>query len=144
MKALGLDDGAHEKAITDPDALARHYAALRSRAEAVLAGRTTREWRTIFDAHGLPASDVKLAFELLDDEQALANGLLHDLPHPALGPVRVLAPPLTLDGQGFRPGAPTPPLGAETRALLTELGFTAEEITALLADGVTRDLERGR
>src|SRR6267143_2221372 len=144
MKALGLDDGAHEKAITDPDALARHYAALRSRAEAVLAGRTTSEWRKIFNAHGLPASDVKLAFELLDDEQALANGLLHDLPHPALGPVRVLAPPLTLDGQGFRPGAPTPPLGAETRALLTELGFTAEEITALLADGVTRDLERGR
>jgi len=106
----------------------------------VLAGRTTDEWRKIFDAHGLPASDVKLAFELLDDAQALANGLLHDLPHPALGPVRVLAPPLTLDGPGFRPGAATRSLGAETRAILGELGFSAEEVAALLADRVTRAL----
>ncbi len=140
MKAVGLGDEAHEKAIADREALARHYGALRPRVEAVLAGRTTDEWRKIFDAHGLPASDVKLAFELLDDAQALANGLLHDLPHPALGPVRVLAPPLTLDGPGFRPGAATRSLGAETRAILGELGFSAEEVAALLADRVTQAL----
>src|SRR5437763_559974 len=140
MKAVGLGDEVHEKAIADRDAVARHYGALRPRVEAVLAGRTTDEWRKIFDAHGLPASDVRLAFELLDDAQALANGLLHDLPHPALGPVRVLAPPLTLDGPGFRPGAATRSLGAETRPILGELGFSAEEIAALLADRVTRAL----
>ncbi len=138
MKALGLADEAHAKPITDREGLSRHYVALRPRAEAVLASRTTEEWQKVFDAHGLPASDVKLAFELLDDEQALANGLLHDLPHPALGPVRVLAPPLALDGAGFQPGAPTQALGSETRTLLGALGFSKEEIDALVAERVTR------
>src|SRR5438046_4876581 len=103
MKAVGLGDEMHEKAIADRDALARHYGALRPRVEAVLAGRTTDEWRKTFDAHGLPASDVRLAFELLDDAQALANGLLPDLPHPALAPVSVLAPPPPPGGPAVRP-----------------------------------------
>ena len=138
MRALGLADAMHAAAITDREAQARHYAALRPRVEAVMASRTTAEWKTIFDAHGLPGSDVKLAFELLDDEQALANGLLHDLSHPALGAVRVLAPPLALDGPGFRPGAPTAPFGSETRAILGGLGFTKEEVDALVTERVTR------
>jgi formyl-CoA transferase len=139
MKALGLTDEMHGRPNGDPEEQARRYAALRPRAEAVMAERTTAEWKAIFDRQGIPASDVKLPLELLDDEQALANGLLHDLPHPALGPVRVLAPPVTLDGDGFQPAAPTPAFGSETRAILGELGFAAEEITSLVADGVTRD-----
>ena len=144
MTVLGLTDEAHAKPIADGEALARHYAALRPRAEAIMAGRTTAEWKRRFDAHGIPASGVKLPLELLDDEQALANGLLHDLPHPALGPVRVLAPPVAMDGGGFQPAPPTPPFGSETRALLSELGFTEAEVSSLLVDGVTRETGPGR
>ncbi|MEK7387726.1 MAG: CoA transferase, partial [candidate division NC10 bacterium] len=144
MKVLGLADEAHEKPIANSEALARHYAALRPRAEAIMAARTTAEWKRHFDADGIPASDVKLPLELLDDEQALANGLLHDLPHPALGVVRVLAPPVAMDGGGFQPAPPTPLFGSETRALLSELGFTEAEVSSLLADGVTRETGPGR
>jgi formyl-CoA transferase len=144
MTVLGLTDEAHAKPIADGGALARHYAALRPRAEAIMAAHTTAEWKRRFDAHGIPASDVKLPLELLDDEQALANGLLHDLPHPALGPVRVLAPPVAIDGGGFQPAPPTPPFGSETRAILGALGCTEAEVTSLLADGVTRETGPGR
>jgi crotonobetainyl-CoA:carnitine CoA-transferase CaiB-like acyl-CoA transferase len=144
MRALGLADELHERPTTDPGAQARHYAALRPRVEAIVAGRTTAEWKRHFDAHGIPASGVKLPLELLDDAQALANGLLHDLPHPALGPVRVLAPPVGMDGSGFRPAPPTPPFGSETRAILGALGFTEEDVASLVADGVTRETGPGR
>ncbi len=139
MKALGLQDDAHRSPIADRDDQQRHYETLRPRVEAAMASRTTADWKPILDAHGVPASDVKLPIELLDDAQALANGFVHDLPHPALGSVRVLAPPLKLDGTGFTPAPPTPTFGSETRAILGELGFTAEEIGSLVADGVTRD-----
>jgi formyl-CoA transferase len=139
MKALGLADALHATPIADREGQQHHYEALRPRVEAAMASRTTAEWKAIFDAHGVPASDVKLPFELLEDAQALANGFLHDLPHPALGPVRVLAPPLALDGPGFRPAPPTPPLGSETRTLLGALGFSGEEIASLVADRVTRE-----
>ena len=138
MDTLGLTDEAHGGAIGDRAALERHYAALGTRVEALLASRTSAEWKQIFDKRGLPAAAVRFAVEMFEDDQTRANGFLYDLPHPALGPVRVLAPPVKLDGEGFRPGAATPPFGSETRAILAAAGFTEGEIDALVAAKVTR------
>jgi crotonobetainyl-CoA:carnitine CoA-transferase CaiB-like acyl-CoA transferase len=138
METLGLADEAHGGVIKERDALERHYGALGKRVEAVLASRTSAEWKQIFDKRGLPGASVRFAMEMFEDEQTLANGFLYDLPHPALGPVRVLAPPVKLDGDGFRPGAATPPFGSETRALLREAGFSESDVDALIAANVTR------
>ena len=46
--------------------------------------------------------------------------------------------PVKMDGDGFRPGAATPPFGSETRALLKEAGFDEAAIDALVAAKVTR------
>jgi crotonobetainyl-CoA:carnitine CoA-transferase CaiB-like acyl-CoA transferase len=86
----------------------------------------------------VPGAAVRFSVELFDDEQARANGFFHDLPHPALGPVRVLAPPVKMDGDGFQPGDPPPAFGSATRAILGELGFDAAAIDALVAAKVTR------
>jgi formyl-CoA transferase len=139
MKAVGLADEAHQNPLGDREAQARHYAGLRARMEAVIASRTTAEWKAVFDADGIPAAGVKLSLELFDDEQALANGLLHDLPHPALGPVRVLSTPVGMDGPGFRSSPATAPFGSECRAILNDLGFSKEEIERFLTEGVTRE-----
>ena len=138
MATLGLTDEAHGGAIKEREALEHHYTALGKRVEAQLASRTTAEWKRIFDERGLPAAAVRFAVEMFDDEQTRANGFLYDLPHPALGPVRVLAPPVKMDGDGFRPGDATPPFGSEARALLQDAGFHAAEIDALVAAKVTR------
>ena len=142
IDAVGLEDVAQRTPIRDRDALVRHYTDLRVRAEAALAARTTVEWKAIFDARGIPAAGVAFALELLDDPQVLANGLVHDLQHPALGPVRVLAPPLRLDGNGFAPAPATAAFGSETQRVLEELGFTPEEVDGLLQGGVTQSAKR--
>lgn len=142
MRTLGMTDDAIETPAVDRETQSRHYRALGEKLEALLASRTTAEWKAVFDAAGIPAAGVKLPLELLDDEQALANGFVRDLDHPALGPVRVLSPPLSLDGGGFQPGPATAPFGSETRAILGELGFSDAEIAALLAERVTREAIR--
>ena len=142
METIGLEDPAQRAPIRDRDALVRHYADLRDRAEAVLVSRTTAEWKTVFDARGVPAAGVAFALELLDDPQVLANGLVHDLSHPTLGPVRVLAPPLKLDGDGFVPAPATAAFGSETLALLESLGFSPAEAQSLLETGVTQGAKR--
>jgi CoA:oxalate CoA-transferase len=139
MKAVGMVDAAHAEPIADREAQLRHYRTLGARVEALMATRSTAEWKAFFDTHGIPASGVMLPVELLDDEQVRANGFVRDLPHPVLGAVRVLASPLKLDGGGFQPGPATATFGSETRMLLGELGFSDTEVSALLADGVTRE-----
>ena len=141
--AIGIEDSAQGRPLTDREAADRHYEPLRRQAEAILASRTTAEWKAIFDARGIPAAGVKFAVEILDDPQALANGFVHDLAHPAVGPIRVLAPPLQLDGDGFVPAAATAAFGSESRAILAGLGFGDDEIAGMLALGVSRETKRG-
>lgn len=86
-----------------------------------------------------PFAGIEVPLELLDDEQALANDFFHDLAHPALGTVRVLAPPVRLDGAGFRPGPATGAFGSETRAILGSIGFHDDEIDKQLAESVTAE-----
>ena len=136
MDVLGLKDDGPKTG--DRATLQGYYTELGARCEAVMASRTAREWKAVFDAQGVPGAAVRFSVELFDDEQARANGFFHDLPHPALGPVRVLAPPVKMDGDGFQPGAPPPAFGSATRAILGELGFDAAAIDALVAAKVTR------
>jgi crotonobetainyl-CoA:carnitine CoA-transferase CaiB-like acyl-CoA transferase len=135
IDAIGLTDAAHTGKVADPHA---HYRALRERAEAALASRTSAEWKTIFDARGIPGAAVHFAVEMLDDPQAHANGLFHDLAHPGIGTVRVLAPPLAMDGGGFQPAAATAAFGSEARAILAELGFSEGEIDTLMKERVSQ------
>jgi crotonobetainyl-CoA:carnitine CoA-transferase CaiB-like acyl-CoA transferase len=139
MRAIGVKDRAHSAPITERAEQAAHYADLQKQCEAALVTKTTAEWKTIFDEHGVPAGSVKFPIELPDDEQALANGMFADVEHPGLGTIRVLANPVNLDGGGFEPGLPTPEFGSETRAVLRGVGFTDTEIARFLADGVTKD-----
>jgi crotonobetainyl-CoA:carnitine CoA-transferase CaiB-like acyl-CoA transferase len=139
MRATGMKDLAHEHPIADPAEQQRHYDALGSAMDALIKTKTTAEWKQACDAQGLPAAGVRLAVELMDDEQVLANEMLHDLDHPALGPVRVVSNPVKLDSAGFRHSPATRPFGTETREILAELGFTAEEVTDMLREGATRE-----
>ena len=138
MKAVGLEDAAHTRRMTR-DESARHYEEFRPKMEAVMTSRTAAEWKAIFDKAGVPNAQVRFNVEMFEDPQALANGFFHDLPHPTVGPVRVLAPPIRLDGDGFQPAAPTPAFASETRATLAELGFSDDETDALVKSRATRD-----
>lgn len=142
--SVGLSDDALDRPIADRAREVEHYLALRRRVEAIVATRTTADWQATLEAAGVPAAGVKLPLELLDDEQPLANGMLHDLTHPVLGPVRVLAPPVRIDGGGFVAAPATAPFGSETRTILGELGFSSADVDDLLADGVTRDRMKPR
>jgi crotonobetainyl-CoA:carnitine CoA-transferase CaiB-like acyl-CoA transferase len=139
MRTVGLTDEALDRPIADREKEVQHYRTFRRAAEAALASRTTAEWQASFEAAGVPAAGVKLPLELLDDEQPLANGMLHDVTHPALGRLRVLASPVSLDGGGFVSAPVTLPFGSETRAILGGLGFSAADVETLLAEGVTRE-----
>ena len=135
IAALGHRDAALAGDVADVDA---HYAALKSAVEATIASRTTEEWQAVLAAAGVPASRVALPLEILDDPQPAANAMFARQDHPVLGPVTLLGPPLRLDGDGFVAGAPTPPFGSETEALLRWAGFGEADVQRLLAGGATR------
>jgi crotonobetainyl-CoA:carnitine CoA-transferase CaiB-like acyl-CoA transferase len=136
LTVLELEDDAKAKGITDRQQLAEHYSALQVHAEALLASKTTAEWKAAFGAAGIPASEVRFPLEMLDDPQVTANGYVFDQEHAVLGPVRLLSSPVTIDKGGFQPAAPVAPLGSESHEILADLGFDRATVEELLASGV--------
>jgi alpha-methylacyl-CoA racemase len=115
------------------DLLDRHMdPAVAGELEAVFATRTRAEWAAFDDDHGCCLEPVLD----LDEALARAGGDVVEVDQPgAAVPVRLLGPPVRLSRtppDGSRPG---PALGADTDAVLAELGYSPNEIDALRAAG---------
>lgn len=137
MGVIGLDDpGLRANPGFDLDT---HYDALKPKVEQRLRQRSSAEWVAELNDAGVPVSTVRFPLELLDDPQTAANNMFHTFRHPTVGDVKALSPPVNLDAEGFAPAPPTAPLGSDTVAILTELGFGGDQIDALLDATVTRD-----
>lgn len=97
------------------------------------AARTLDECRAAAERAGLGHARLNSPTDVLAHPQLLARDRWRDVASP-VGPVRVLLPPLEVDGWDFRLDA-VPGLGQHTEPVLGELGYGPDEITALLADG---------
>ncbi len=108
---------------------------LRARIRDIMLTKTMGEWIALLDAVGAPASLVNFPEEMSDDPQVQANGLMVELEHETLGPVRMVGPILSMSASPLEARRASPPLGAHTDAVLTELGLSGQELEALRAQG---------
>jgi crotonobetainyl-CoA:carnitine CoA-transferase CaiB-like acyl-CoA transferase len=97
-----------------------------------LAGHSAAELAAVFEREGLPFAPITRPQDLFEDPHLLATGGLAPLRMQDGRETRVPLLPLQMDGH--RPGVRSQPpaVGADTRDLLASLGYTPEEIDALV------------
>lgn len=138
VQVLGLDD----RWVTDPgwipDDARAHVAAVLHQASDRLAGETTGHWMRVFGAAGIPICPVQFPEQLLDDEQAWANGYFTRLEHDLVGGLTVVAPPVRFGDSPLEAGVASPVLGAHTRELLQVAGVDPATIDRLAESGAIR------
>lgn len=97
--------------------------------------RTSAEWLQAFDELDIPAMPVNTSDDLQRDPHLDAVGFYHEFDHPTEGRLRQMRSPLRFSDTTLpEPGAPQL-LGESGPGFLRELGYSDEEIDALLADG---------
>jgi crotonobetainyl-CoA:carnitine CoA-transferase CaiB-like acyl-CoA transferase len=110
---------------------------LNAEIERALAARSAQEWSALLNKNGVPAGEVLDVPAVLEHPQVLARGLLktfESAPEVAR-PVRVVRSGFRLASGDPEPTSPPPALGADTDDLLTELGFSRDDIDALAREG---------
>jgi len=94
-------------------------------------------WIEAFREARLPCGPIKTVAEVLDDDPHVkAREMVVQLDHPVIGKTKALGVPIKLSETPGAVTLPAPTLGQHTVQLLTEVGYSAEEIEALRAAGV--------
>jgi formyl-CoA transferase len=106
--------------------------------------RSTAQWMKICDELDLPATPVYALEELLTHPHLKAVGLFQYMVHPSEGAVRYVRPAVRFAASPASVRRPAPLLGQDTENVLADLGYSAAEIAALEAAGVTATLSCGK
>lgn len=102
----------------------------------LLSARTTREWLTHFGG-SVPAAPVLDVAEALDNPFAIEQDRIVAFEHAGRGAIKGVASPVRVGGTDL-PRRSAPALGADSDALLAELGYSEADRAALRQAGVLR------
>jgi crotonobetainyl-CoA:carnitine CoA-transferase CaiB-like acyl-CoA transferase len=97
--------------------------------------RTTAEWVDLLRAHDIWCAPVNNMTETFEDVAVKHIAPVLEFEHPRAGRVRVLKHPVRYSSGEATLRRPPPDLGEHTDEVLTELGYTADQVAAMRADG---------
>jgi formyl-CoA transferase len=93
--------------------------------------RTTADVLAALAGAGVPCAPINDYGQVFTDEHLRERDFFWDAPHPTLGPVRQIGSPMRMSRTPAVRGRAGPPLGADTRAVLTRYGVPADVVDAV-------------
>ncbi len=112
----------------------RHRPLIQDMLDEALAERTTAAWLEVF-AGAVPAAPINDIKQALDNPFVTGHGRIQTLTLPGYGDFRMVAPPVRCEGDEA-PARAAPRLGADTDAILGDMGYDAGRIGTLRAQKV--------
>jgi len=109
----------------------RHRATLVPLLAALLKLRPRAAWLADLEAAKVPCGPINDLAEVFADAQVRDRAMTVEMPHPLAGTVRMVASPMKLAHTPVRYRRAPPLLGADTDAVLAELGLDAAAIAGL-------------
>ena len=100
-----------------------------------MASRTLDEWCKLMDANDLPYAVAQTWDQLLVDKQAWASGCFYEMEYSNGNKRTMVRPPVIFEETELPPYNRGPYLGEQTELVLKNLGYTDEQVAAMIDAG---------
>ena len=129
-KVIGEESWINDEAYATPAARLLHLKSIFARVEEWTKTKTKFEVMDILNKHDIPCGPILSMKEIAEDESLRATGTVVEVDHPTRGKYLTVGNPIKLSDSPTEVTR-SPLLGEHTEEVLTQLGYSAEQIAAL-------------
>jgi crotonobetainyl-CoA:carnitine CoA-transferase CaiB-like acyl-CoA transferase len=133
--ALGMTEAAADPGFATNRDRVSNKVRLYEHINRAMADKTTAEVVALLDKVNVPCGPISTLDEVFANEQVLHTGQKRTVQHPTAGEITLTGFPYAFSEGELRVEHCPPLLGEQTTDILSELGYTSEEIDGLIADG---------
>lgn len=140
LQVLERPDLAEDPVLADRNGRLARQAELFATLDAIFATRPWAHWQERMRAAQIPCGQVRSVGDALRAPETRARGTVHWIPHPQVGQVPNVAPPMRFSRTPLVDPLPAPTIGQHSAEILREvLGLDDTRIAELAATGVFGD-----
>ena len=135
-EAIGRMDMFEHPDFKTAEARAKNRQALNRELNAGFKKKKSTEWVEILNKGGVPCGPIYRMDEVFADPQAIHMQASAEVQHKKLGKLKLINQPVKLSRTPAKLLAATPDRGEHTEEVLTELGFSAEDVKGFKSKGI--------
>ncbi len=141
-KLLGVEHLINDPKFNTDDARTKNREEIGNILDEAFSKKTRAEWSQIFRDAKMRCDPCLTYKEVCEHPQVAANEMITSVKHPTRGNVKLLNLPVKLKQTPGKIKGPSPLLGEHTEEILLKLGYNANDITVMEAQGVIK-INRG-
>lgn len=137
-QVLGQPELAAGELFATNDARAENAAALHAILASQFETRDLAEWRSLFRRNDIKFAPLPRLDDVVQDPQLRAANAVVELDYPGVGRLETVNSPVFVSGVEKRKPTPAPEVGAHTRDVLQQLGYSPDEIESIIRNSARR------
>jgi len=130
-KALGDESLTFKEGFATPDDRRKNRDAVNAAITELFRKRPTADWIEKLNAVGVPCGPIYTVDQAFEDPHVQHLGIATKVEHPRLGEKRIVGQPIHLSRTPWEMRNATPDPGEHNESILSELGFSASDISDL-------------
>lgn len=136
VKALDREDLNEDSRFADMKSRNQHPGELKEILENLTRQRTTEEWVKVMEDAGVPCGRIRTIDQVLSDPHVDVREMVVEKEHPKAGMIKLTGVPTKLSLTPGEVSSPPPTLGQHTDQVLSELGYSEEDLKIFRDKGI--------